>query len=205
MGYDEVVSLVSATRGSLPGGPSRPCFRRCLLRLRSSSITSSSGRWARRVTAARDCHWWSWANVVRFVGEGAVSVRDLTARALARDTQMKFELGLFGGAATSPRITRGRGRLPLPTLLSQLLLTFRLEFDRESPAPLTLCANTLRALGEKPIRVVEIPATGGSPETSDIGWQIKPLVVATCDPAASRGKVVRLSPRGLRVQQAYRC
>ena len=103
-----------------------------------------------------------------------------------------------------PEPNAARGINPIPTLLSQLLLTFRLEFDRESPAPLILSANTLRVLGEKPIRMAEIPhLTGGSRETSDIGWQIKPYVVVTPDPTASRGKVVRLSPRGLKAQEAY--
>ena len=251
-----------------------------------------------------------WSNLIRFVGGGAVSVRDLAAQALAPDKKMKFELGClerwgfivlspdpadarpvpiaahrqsgrelrdgwgsgrgirgdwlvrltskgltaseiwpplfgeierrwetrFGKDEVSrlrqalqdvvgqlnvelphglpgdwegttkfpPRATNGDVPLPLPTLLSQLLLTFRLEFDRESPAPLVLCANTLRVLGEKPIRVAEIPRlTGGSPETSDIGWQTKPYVVVKPDPSASRGKVVSLSPRGLRAQQTY--
>lgn len=251
-----------------------------------------------------------WANVLRFVGEGAISARDLARQALAPDTQVKFELGclerwgfvvlqpnppavrpvppgpqrqsgrelrdgwgsgrgiradwmvrltskghtaseiwppLFGeieqrwesrfgkdeisrlrktlqGIADKldvelphglpgawlrtyefpTRVNRGRESLPLATLLSQLLLTFRLEFDRESPAPLAHCANTLRVLGEEPIRAADIPRlTGGSPETSDIGWQIKPYVLVTPDPTASRGKVVRLSPRGLIAQQAY--
>jgi hypothetical protein len=251
-----------------------------------------------------------WANLMRFVGEDGVSVRDLGAQALAPDSQVKFQLGclerwgfvilrpdpagdrpvrsraqrqsdrerrigwgsgrgiradwvvrltskglsasqiwppLFGeierrwerrfgkneinrlrralqGVAGKldvelthglpgrweatgefpPRVKRGRSRLPLPTLLSELLLRFRLEFDRESPAPLALCANTLRVLGEKPIRAAEIPRLkGGSPETSDIGWQIKPYVVVTSDPAESRGQVVRLSPRGLMAQQVY--
>lgn len=252
----------------------------------------------------------AWANLMRFVVEGMVSVRELAARALAPDGSIKFQLGclerwgfvvlqpdpssdrpapsamhrqsgrelragwgsgrgiradwrvrltargvkaceiwppLFGemeqrwerrfgkseisrlrenlqGVADQldaelphglpagwletaeflPRARRDGGSLPLPTLLSQLLLTFRIEFDRESPAPLYLCANTLRVLGEKPIRLSEIPRlTGGSPETTDIGWQIKPYVIVTSDPTASRGKVVRLSPLGLRVQQAY--
>jgi hypothetical protein len=85
-----------------------------------------------------------------------------------------------------------------------LLLTFRLEFDRESPAPLALCANTLRVLGEEPLRASEIPRlTGCSPETSDIGWQLRPYVVMTSNPAASRGKVIRLSARGLLAQHLY--
>ena len=102
------------------------------------------------------------------------------------------------------RVTRGRKNIALPTLLSQLTLAFRLEFDRESPAPLGLCANTLRVLGDKPIRMAEIPRlTGGSPETTDIGWQLKPYVIVTPDSTASRGKVARLSTRGILAQQAY--
>jgi hypothetical protein len=34
-----------------------------------------------------------WANLMRFAGEGAVSVRDLAAQALAPGNRMKFELG----------------------------------------------------------------------------------------------------------------
>ncbi len=123
--------------------------------------------------------------------------------------ELEFELphGLPGGWEETeefPRRTRRNSEsLALPTLLSQVLLTFQLEFDRESPAPLFLCANTLRVLGEEPIRLADLPRlTGGSPETTDIGWQTKPYVVVTPDPA-KRGKVVRLSPRGLKAQHAY--
>ena len=94
--------------------------------------------------------------------------------------------------------------LPLPVLLSQLLLAFTIEFSGEMRTPLVLCANTLRVLGERPIPVGDIPRlTGGSPETAGIGWQIKPFIVVESDPQAKRGKVVRLSPLGLRVQQKY--
>jgi hypothetical protein len=34
-----------------------------------------------------------WANLMRFVAEGAMSVRNLAARALAPDKQIRFELG----------------------------------------------------------------------------------------------------------------
>src|SRR5579872_7361757 len=34
-----------------------------------------------------------WANLMRFVSEGTVTVRDLAAQALAPDNQIKFELG----------------------------------------------------------------------------------------------------------------
>jgi DNA-binding MarR family transcriptional regulator len=94
---------------------------------------------------------------------------------------------------------------PLPSLLSDLLLAYTVEFDRESTAPLILCANTLRVLGEAPIPASEIPRlTGGSPETSGIGWQMKPYVVVERDPHAARGKVARLTPAGLKAQRRYR-
>jgi hypothetical protein len=38
---------------------------------------------------------------------------------------------------------------PLPTLFSQMLLAFTLDFERESPASLPVGANTLRILTEK--------------------------------------------------------
>jgi len=88
--------------------------------------------------------------------------------------------------------------------LSQCLLAFAVEFDRESRTPLSLCANVLRVLGDKPIRLVEIPQlTGGSPEHCAIGWMLKPYVVVGPDETAKRGKVARLSPRGLAAQQNY--
>lgn len=96
------------------------------------------------------------------------------------------------------------GPLSLPVLLSQLLLAFTIEFDRHSRAPLRLCAVTLRVLGEQPIPVADIPRlTGSSPETSGTGWQIKPYILVEPDPAASRGKVVRLTPLGLATRQRY--
>jgi hypothetical protein len=252
-----------------------------------------------------------WANVMRFVGKGPVSVRDLAALAMAPDTQMKFELGClerwgfvvlqadpangrhiplvqhrrvgrelrdgwgsgrgiragwivhlsskglqaseiwpplledieqrwrtrFGSdeiqrlreslqAVASqldvelplglpgdwlasqtfpPRVTHDASHLPLPALLAQLLLAFRIEFDRESRAPLALCANVLRVLSEKAIRVAEIPRlTGGSPEKTAIGWQVKPYVAVGTDPASSRGKAARLTLPGLEAQRTYK-
>jgi hypothetical protein len=102
------------------------------------------------------------------------------------------------------RVSRDTEDLTLPTLLSQLLQAFTIEFDRASPAPLALCANVLRILGEKPVRVGEISRlTGGSPETTSIGWQLRPYVAVEPDPTAKRGKVARLTPRGLQAQQTY--
>jgi hypothetical protein len=93
----------------------------------------------------------------------------------------------------------------LPVLLSRSLLAFTVDFERESPVPLSLCANTLRVLCESPIPTADIPfLTGASPETSGIGWQMKPYVALEPNPAAPRGKVARLTPRGLKAQHIYR-
>ncbi len=104
----------------------------------------------------------------------------------------------------SQRILGGEP-IALPDLLRAHLDAFQREFDQASPAPLVLCANTLRVLSEAPIRLSELPRlTGCSPETSDIGWQLKPYVIVTPDPSAKRGKVVALSPRGVAAQKIYR-
>jgi DNA-binding MarR family transcriptional regulator len=121
---------------------------------------------------------------------------------------MDLPHGLPGGetaAAYPARTTAGGGPLPLAVLLSQALLLFTVEFDRQSPAPLWLCASTLRVLSDQPTPAAEIPRlTGSSPETSGVGWQIKPYIVVEPDPDGRRGKFIRLSPAGASVQQRYR-
>lgn len=102
-----------------------------------------------------------------------------------------------------PSAAEDTREIRLPALLSRLLMAFTREFDHQSKVPLWLCANTLRVLGAEPIAEREIARlTGTSPETSGIGWQVKPFVVMQ---AASkvRGKVVRLNPRGLAAQADY--
>jgi hypothetical protein len=95
-------------------------------------------------------------------------------------------------------------QLPLASLFDRLLRAFRLEFDRQAVAPLDLSANILRVLGSEPVREAEIPRlTGGSPETSGIGWQVKRYIVIEPDPSARRGKLVLLSPLGIKAQHDY--
>jgi len=92
----------------------------------------------------------------------------------------------------------------LPGLLAHLLLAFTREFDRQSQAPLWLCANTLRVLREKPVAEREIARlTGASSETSGIGWQVKPFIALAVDAKARRGKMLRLNARGLAAQAEY--
>lgn len=212
-----------------------------------------------------------WTTRMRFLAEGAISIRDLAERAAIPTNEIKFQLGClerwgfiaFDSGAAQPagrrdgwgsgrgirtdwtihlarrgvvackiwpplvpaierrweqrfgttainRLRRGLaqilggGELALPELLSASLHVFQLEFDRESSLPLVLAANTLRVLSQTPVRVSDLPRlTGCSPETSDIGWQLKPYVIVTADASAKRGKVVALSPRGEAAQKTY--
>ena len=76
----------------------------------------------------------------RRFGKDEISRLRKTLQAVAGKLDVELPHGLPGGWEGTwefpPRVKRGKESLPLPTLLSQLLLTFRIEFDRESPAPL---------------------------------------------------------------------
>jgi hypothetical protein len=103
-----------------------------------------------------------------------------------------------------PRKAVAQDGLPLPVLLSRVLLAFALEFERESRAPLSLCANALRVLGDEPIPQAEIPKrTGCSEETAGIGWQHKPYIIVERHPERGRGPFVRLSEAGVEAQREY--
>ncbi len=103
-----------------------------------------------------------------------------------------------------PRKSPVEEGLPLPVLLSRVLLAFALDFERESQAPISLSANAIRILGDEPVPEAEIPKrTGCSDETAGLGWQHKPYIVVERDPARGRGKFVRLSERGIKAQEEY--
>jgi hypothetical protein len=131
---------------------------------------------------------------------------------IADQFKVELPLGFPGGGAdgifgekTYPPKRSNESNLPLSTLLSQVLLEFTIDFNQKCPVPLALCANTIRVLSrDKEVRVSELPVlTGGSSETSDLGWQIKRFVEVRNDPERKRGKVIRLSPLGARAQNAY--
>jgi methyltransferase (TIGR00027 family) len=97
--------------------------------------------------------------------------------------------------------------LPLSALLSRVLLAFALDYEAESEISLAVGANLLRVLGEDGTRPRDLPVlTGISKEA--VAWAMGVLLRARStveepDPAASRGKVARLSPRGLVAQERY--
>ena len=98
--------------------------------------------------------------------------------------------------------------LPLPALLARVLLSFALEYERELEASLAVSANVLRVLDVQGMRLRDLPAlTGISKEA--VSWALGiltrgRLAVEEPDPAASRGRVARLTARGLGAQRVYR-
>jgi DNA-binding MarR family transcriptional regulator len=97
--------------------------------------------------------------------------------------------------------------LLLPVLLSRVLLALALEFDRESPLPLAVCANVLRVLTEEGLAARDVPARAGvAKETvnSTLGRLSKSgHLVAGSGPDGGRARMVRLTPRGRAAQQRY--
>ncbi len=90
--------------------------------------------------------------------------------------------------------------LDLSALLSQVLLAFTIDFERESRLALAISANALRVLTERGVRIRDLPrATGVSVEA--ISASVKFLerhdcVVVEPDQTASRAKLARLTPKG---------
>jgi hypothetical protein len=98
--------------------------------------------------------------------------------------------------------------LPLSALLSRALLSFALEYERESQLSLAVSANLLRVLDGEGTRLRDLPPlTGISKEA--VSWAVgvlarSRLAVEVPDPAASRGKVARLTSAGISAQHVYR-
>src|SRR6478752_296610 len=97
--------------------------------------------------------------------------------------------------------------LPLSALLSRVLLAFALEYEREAGLSLAVAANVLRVLGSEGTRLRELPALTGT-STESVRWALGiltrgDLAAEEPDPAASRGKVARLTRRGLDAQHLY--
>ncbi len=122
--------------------------------------------------------------------------------------------GLFSRGPDRKRRTPG-GRpdgigtlLPLPALLSRVLLLFAIEFERESDLSLAISANVLRVLDEKGVRVRDLPLlTGVSKEALAAAMgvlQKKRAAVVESDKTGRLTKVARLTPKGREAQQSYR-
>jgi DNA-binding MarR family transcriptional regulator len=98
-------------------------------------------------------------------------------------------------------------RLPLPALLSKVLLAFAMEFERESELSLAISANLLRVLDQAAVRVQDLPPrTGVSKESIRMALGIllkKGLMVIEPRPSGSRAKLARLTAKGQQAKDAY--
>ena len=97
--------------------------------------------------------------------------------------------------------------LPLSALLSRVLLSFALEYEREAGLSLAISANVLRVLGPGGTRLRDLPPLTGTSKEA-VSWALGILIRAHLaaeepDPAASRGKIARLTPGGLDAQRLY--
>jgi len=94
--------------------------------------------------------------------------------------------------------------LDLSALLSQVLLAFTIDFERESRLALGLSSNTLRVICADGVRVRELPAlTGVSKEANAVALgflERNALALVESDPGAARAKLARLTERGTRAQ-----
>jgi len=109
---------------------------------------------------------------------------------------------------------------PLSALLSQVLIAFTLELDREldlrrnaaratTPAPsLAMWSNVLRFVGEQGVDERRLPALSGISKSAihsmvaclaRHGW-----VVVEPDPSDNRAKIVRLTARGRKLRNVWR-
>jgi hypothetical protein len=105
------------------------------------------------------------------------------------------------GASAAPET------LPLSALLSRVLLSFAVEYEREAGLSLAIGANVLRVLGSEGTRLRHLPVLTSTSKEA-VRWALGvltrgELAAEEPDPAASRGKVARLTPRGLDAQRVY--
>jgi methyltransferase (TIGR00027 family) len=97
--------------------------------------------------------------------------------------------------------------LPLRALLSRVLLGFAAEYERESTVSLAISANHLRVLTAEGVRARDVPALSGVSKEAvamALTWlKASGLAVEEPDPAARRGKIVRLTADGDAARARY--
>ncbi|HEX3462153.1 MAG TPA: MarR family winged helix-turn-helix transcriptional regulator [Acidimicrobiales bacterium] len=102
---------------------------------------------------------------------------------------------------------RGSG-FDLSVLLSQVLLAFTLDFERESKVSLVMCADALRLLDGEGVRVRDLPRRAGVSKEGVammVGYlERRGFIVVERDPPDSRTNVARLTPKGEMALNTYR-
>jgi DNA-binding MarR family transcriptional regulator len=98
--------------------------------------------------------------------------------------------------------------LPLASLLSRVLLSFAIEFERESEVSLAIGANVLRLACEEGVEVSDLPRLSGvSKEAIAMSLSFlgkRGYAVIQLKSTASRKKVLVLTPKGRKAKDKYR-
>lgn len=96
--------------------------------------------------------------------------------------------------------------LTLPELLARVLVAFALEFEDEAKLSLALCANVLRVMNEKGVRVRDLPVLSGVSKEAiamALGFmEMRGLCVEEQE-GAGTARVVRLTAKGRAAQIVY--
>jgi hypothetical protein len=112
-----------------------------------------------------------------------------------------FSRGPFRERQTAARL--GQDHLPLSALLSRLLLSFAIEFERESEVSLAIGANVLRVIDENGVRNRDLPRLSGVSKEAilmALGWlRKKDMARAEPDPTG-KGQLIRLTVPGRAAQ-----
>jgi DNA-binding MarR family transcriptional regulator len=111
--------------------------------------------------------------------------------------------------ATAPALAppRATDELDLSALLAQVLLQFTLDYEAVAAVSLPIAANTLRVLNDEGVPGRDLPRlTGVSKEGNAMALGFlarRDCVVTESDETPSRGKRIRLTPKGKRSQDKY--
>ena len=95
----------------------------------------------------------------------------------------------------------------LAALLSKVLLAFTIHFERESEVSLAMSANVIRLIGEKGVRIRDLPRLAGVSKEAikvSLGFlEKRGYLTLEADPTSARSKVVRLTAKGREAREAY--
>jgi DNA-binding MarR family transcriptional regulator len=101
----------------------------------------------------------------------------------------------------------GESDLALPVVLARALLMLTIDFEARSKVSLANHADVLRVLEEQPVAIRDLPRRSGvSKEAISMGMGIlvkRGLAVVEQNPSGARGKVARLTSKGVASQSAH--
>jgi DNA-binding MarR family transcriptional regulator len=155
----------------------------------------------------------------RFGKETIALLRESLQKLITQiDTELPDCLPMLRYGLFSKALERKPGRtaspkkedhLALSALLSRVLFAFAIEFECFSDLSVAICANLLRILNEDGVRFQDLPRLSGVSKElikTSIGFLAKQKYIALApgeDKATKGAKLIRLTAKGNRAQEAY--